>query len=199
MGTAKDCLFALSVTLLFMPIASTCGLDSPCQTDTSICRNGKCSGGNPNRFPTSTTTLAAVTGVCSMLMLCFGILLCYACHRQCRESRGTDIPPSTDDPISAITRDIVAVDIPEDFFRHSRIPSSENYSGPPPYLCLFNPVFDDSGENKPTVSQLTMTRESEGLEHARTAEGDKDEPPPRYYELFPTHEPIGIEMVAINS
>jgi len=85
--------------------------------------------------------------------------------------------------INSLVIDISSIDIPDDFFRNSRIPSVEEYSGPPPYLQLFNPKVK-AGETK---------REESKTEDAKPCVSEAL--PPQYKMLFSDGPPCYHEVV----
>lgn len=184
--------FVLFMITLFLVI--NCGhacdkdgdITSPCPSDqASMCRNGKCD--SRQRLPHTPGSLAAVISVCSILMLCFWGLLCFACYKQCKECYSGYPSDFSSSSIDSITLDFTSVDIPDDFVRSARIPSVEEYAGPPPYLCLFNPMNDSKDKRSKTQENCNSAQKKRSI--------SEDVQPPNYKTLFANGPPDYHEVV----
>lgn len=157
----------------------SCDLTSPCKKQ---CVNGKCTTTESyDRQSQTTASLAAVITVCTILMLCFWGLLCFACFKQCKDcTRRSSM--SSCESMNSVAIDISSIEIPDDFFRNARIPSAEEYTGPPPYLHLFNPKIKPQETKK---QELQMSEKPSVL----------NELPPLYKSLFTEQPPSYNEVV----
>ncbi|XP_031573554.1 uncharacterized protein LOC116307439 [Actinia tenebrosa] len=190
--------FLLFIITLFVTIncGNACDTDgdltSPCPSDqASLCKNGKCD--SRQRLPHTQASLAAVISVCSILMLCFWGLLCFACYKQCKECNGGYPSEFSSSSINSITLDFTSIDIPDDFVRNARIPSVEEYAGPPPYLCLFNPMRDKNNDSY----ERSKTQENRNCAQKKNSISE-DVQPPNYKALFANGPPDYHEVACIR-
>lgn len=161
----------------------SCDFTSPCKK-TKQCVNGKCTTSEDyDRRAQTTASLAAVITVCTILMLCFWGLLCFACFKQCKDCARRPSSMSSCGSVNSVAIDISSIEIPDDFFRNARIPSAEDYSGPPPYLHLFNPKVQS--ERTVKMDEIKMLEKPTVL----------NELPPLYKSLFSDEPPSYNEIV----
>lgn len=177
-------LLFIGLLLSFFHYGQNCDLTSPCKPNKQ-CSHGKCSTSEDFERRTQTTaSLAAVITVCTILMLCFWGLLCFACFKQCKDcGRSSGMSScASNSTINSVAVDISSIDIPDDFFRNARIPSVEEYTGPPPYLHLFDPKTSLKTERDEANNIVKPGIETSDL-------------PPRYKTLFTEKPPSYHEIV----
>ncbi|KXJ23226.1 hypothetical protein AC249_AIPGENE3894 [Exaiptasia diaphana] len=175
----------IALLVSFFHYGQSCDLTSPCKPR-KHCSHGKCTTSQDlyDRRSQTTASLAAVITVCSILMLCFWGLLCFACFKQCKDCGSSSGMSScaSNSTINSVAVDISSIDIPDDFFRNARIPSAEEYSGPPPYLYLFNPKTRPKSERDEANNIVKPDTQTNDL-------------PPKYKTLFFENPPSYHEIV----
>jgi len=172
----------IGLFMCFVQNGISCDFTSPCKS-TKQCVNGKCTTSETyDRRAQTTASLAAVITVCTILMLCFWGLLCFACFKQCKDC-ATRSSMSSCASVNSVAIDISSIEIPDDFFRNARIPSAEDYSGPPPYLHLFNPKVQP--ERTVKIEEVKLVEKPAVMTDL----------PPLYKTLFTDHPPSYHEVV----